>query len=219
VRTAAVVLVVLALAVGGCGDADEPAGIPVATDRCEAPEFPVVQVGFHLDEGQDPPDEYSSVPATSGWHSAGDPMTGVFDEPLPDRELVLTLEIGHVVAAYDPDALDPADIQALQALATGTYEGRLTVAPYEEEMNAALVINGWGVRQPCTAFDQGALDRFIAAFQRRAPGADSWSIRGSYAGRTPVHPPVVLPCEGLHISLASAEVRGLCRPPSVTTCW
>ncbi|MGI9017085.1 MAG: hypothetical protein ACR2HR_08290 [Euzebya sp.] len=30
-----------------------------------------------------------------------------------------------------------------------------------------------GVQQACDALDDGALNRFVAAFQRRSPGADS----------------------------------------------
>lgn len=127
----------------------------------------------HIGPHEDPAEPYTSVPATSGDHSPDDPIVGVLDDPLPDRELVPALEVGQVVVAYDADALPGTEREALVDRAQGDLDGRVTVAPYAQDMGAPLVINGWGVRQACEGFEGEALDRFVAAFQRRAPGADS----------------------------------------------
>lgn len=147
--------------------------IPVATAACAAPSFPPLQGGLHLLGDEPPPVPYSSVPGTSGWHSSGQPVTGVVTEPLPEAELVLTMEVGQIVVTYAPDALPAEDIEQLRALATGPFDGQLTVVPFHGDMGAPLVVNGWGVRQPCTAIDETAIGTFVAAFAARAPGPDS----------------------------------------------
>jgi hypothetical protein len=166
-------LAVAAVVLLGCGPSGDPAadaGIPVATDRCGAPSFPPVLFSPHLEPGEELPEPYSSTPATSGAHLADEPVLGVLEAPVHDRTLVTMLEVGHLVAAYDPDGLPPADTRALADLAGGDLASSLSVAPYDGRMDAPLVLNGWGVRQPCSGFDDAAVRRFVAAFGGRAPG-------------------------------------------------
>jgi hypothetical protein len=66
------------------------------------------------------------------------------------------------VAAYDPESLPREDVDALEAVAAGQLDGRLTVTPFDGDMGAPLVLNAWGVRQPCERFDETSVVDFVA---------------------------------------------------------
>jgi hypothetical protein len=165
---------VLAACGGGGGSASAPSPSPATTADavasptaaavgCSAPVHPPLQGGAHVLGDTDPPVPYSSTPATSGWHATGAPRTGVIpaDDPLADPQIVLTIEVGHVVAAYDPARLDGTDVAELEDLATGTHADRLTVTPYEGA-DAPLTLVAWGILQSCEDLDREALDAFVA---------------------------------------------------------
>lgn len=184
-RSGAVTAVVAALLLAGCGDGAggptregsptsgvTPTAVAGATDACRPAVEPPLQDGSHLIGDAEPPVPYSSTPATSGWHASGNPRTGVIpaDDPLTDPELVLTLEVGQVVAAYDPERLDEDAVGELERLATDTYPDRLTVTPYEGA-DAPLTLVAWGVLRPCDELDPAAVDAFVAA--HADPGTDA----------------------------------------------
>lgn len=168
----AVVALTLALAGDRLWDRDGERPSAVATEACPAPVEPPLQDGTHLIGDAQPPVPYSSTPATSGWHAAGTPRTGVIppDDPLTDPELVLTIEVGQVVAAYDPERVDAATVDELEQLATDTYADHLTVTPYEGA-DAPVSLVAWGVLQSCEELDTEALDAFVAAYAD--PDADA----------------------------------------------
>ncbi|MBW3576487.1 MAG: DUF3105 domain-containing protein [Actinobacteria bacterium] len=149
-------LAVLATGLPGCGDGD-------AQVACGAVEHPEVQAGSHLIGGATPPVPYSSTPGTSGWHAAGAPRTGVFGaaDPLSEPEIVKALEVGQVVAAYDPTRLAADATAQLEELAHDRFAGALTVTPFSGDLGAPLVLNAWGVRQPCTGVDADAIGAFV----------------------------------------------------------
>lgn len=162
----------LILLLGGCAAGPSPEELPAATALCEAPSFPQVQGGSHLIGDASPPVLYSSTPGTSGWHQSGQPPTaGAYQQPLREPAIVLALEASQVVAAYDADALPADEIARLTEVAESGDVG-LVVTPFDGDMGAPLVLNGWGVRQPCEGLDEQALDRFVGTFASRAPGAD-----------------------------------------------
>ncbi|MBW3657811.1 MAG: DUF3105 domain-containing protein [Actinobacteria bacterium] len=183
IRRRAAVLAVAGLVLAGCGGdgtappgatdapgasvtprAPTPGATAAAAGACDPPVEPTLQDGSHLIGDAEPPVPYSSTPATSGWHASGAPRTGVIapDDPLSDPELVLTLEVGHVVAAYDPARVEDATVDELEQLASGTDADRLTVTPYEGA-EAPLSLVAWGVLQSCQELDTAALDAFVAA--------------------------------------------------------
>ena len=156
----------------------EPRATPSsdATDgaACTAVEHPEEQSGGHLVGDSTPPVDYSSTPGTSGWHAGEAPRTGVFDteDPLSEPELVLALEVGQVVAAYDPTTFDPPSIAQFERLAKGRFADELTVTPFEGDMGSALTLNAWATRQACDSLDSQALTAFVREFRGRGPGSD-----------------------------------------------
>lgn len=157
----------LTLVAAGCGrGADDPAArastaAPAA--GCQAEEHPPLQSGSHLIGDTDPPVPYSSVPPTSGWHASGALRTGVHDEPLSDPEIVALLEVGHVVAVYDPATLADDDLATLEELATAAHDGRLSVTPGNTALPTPLTLTAWGVLQRCDTVSADAIANFVLA--------------------------------------------------------
>lgn len=162
-------LAALALLAAGCGEETVagPEAAPAATDACAEGERPQLQAGSHLLGDTEPPVPYSSTPASSGWHDSGVPDTGVRAEPLDDPALVAVLEVGGVAAVYDPARLDPASLEALEATARDTFPDRLTVAPYDGDPGAPLVLAAWGVLQRCDDLDPDATAEFVLRYHGR----------------------------------------------------
>lgn len=163
-RTAA--MLAAAVLLSGCGFTAED-----GSASCGPVEHPELQGGGHLLGDREPPVPYSSTPGTSGFHAAGAPRTGVLprDEPLSEPHIVLAVEVGQVVAAYDPDRLPDEDIQQLEELATGPLQGELTVTAFEGDMGAALTLNAWGTRRPCAAVDVATVRGFVEEHGGQGP--------------------------------------------------
>jgi hypothetical protein len=149
-------------AVAGRGDGDGgAAGVPAATDRCAAVEFPPVQFGSHLLGDADPPVPYSSSPPSSGWHLSGAPTTGVAAQPMSEPAQVSTLEAGGVVITHAGLAED--EIAALSAFAEA-HPDTVAVTPYPDLSAGEVVLASWGALQRCDGVDEAALEAYVAAY-------------------------------------------------------
>jgi hypothetical protein len=173
-------LIVVGL-LGGCTTAGPDSSTPTATARCDEPELPPLQFGSHLLGDAEPPVPYSSSPPTSGWHASGAIPIGVGE--LTEPQQVSVLESGAVVISHG--ALPASDRATLAELATGTYEGRVAVTPYDDLTQDEVVLSGWGVMQRCASLDVDAIDTFIATYADEepfVPGSDQ-TPRSDQAGR------------------------------------
>lgn len=168
----AVVAVTLGLSRQGLLGGEEARPPTIASDACAPAVEPPLQDGTHLIGDAQPPVPYSSTPPTSGWHAAGNPRAGVIPagDPLTDPELVLTIEVGYVVVAYDPARVGPSEVERLEELASTTYRDELTVTVYEGA-EAPVSLVAWGVLQSCDELDVEVLDAFVAAHADADPDA------------------------------------------------
>jgi len=167
-RTAAVAVLLVAV-IGGIGwllgpDRDAGVAVPSQTARCDAVEHPRLQGGLHLLGDAEPPEEYSSSPPTSGWHTAGVPSIEVraADRPLSEPEQVSVLEAGGVVVTYGGVA--GADVRALSDEVAQRYADRVAVTPYDGLADGEVAFASWGVLQRCDGVDLAALEAFVAAY-------------------------------------------------------
>ncbi len=160
-------------------DTPAPAPAPTATTpaaaaACGEVQLPPRQEGSHLIGDAEPPVPYSSTPGTSGWHAGGAPRTGVFgtEDALTETQLVLALEVGQVVAAYDPTRVSDADVALLAEIAARPdVAGKLTVTPFTERpMATALTLNAWGTQQGCDRVDEAAILGFVETYAEGGPG-------------------------------------------------
>jgi hypothetical protein len=93
------------------------------------------------------------------------------DEELSEPHIVLALEVGQIVASYDPATLGADAVSQLEQLATTQHADTLTVTPFTaRDQGAPLVLSGWGVRQECQAVDAEAIASFIETQLSSAPG-------------------------------------------------
>lgn len=149
----------------GCTTEQPNTGTPTATARCEDPELPQLQFGSHLLGDAEPPVPYSSSPPTSGWHASGAIPIGVGELSGPQQ--VSVLESGAVVISHG--ALPAGDRATLEELATGPYDGRVAVTPYDDLVEGEVVLAGWGVLQRCDGVDVDAIETFVATYAEEEP--------------------------------------------------
>lgn len=140
-----------------------PAEAPGATAGCTAPEHPRLQGGLHLLGDAQPPERYSSVPPTSGWHTAGRPRVAVQPpgRPLSEPQQVSVLEAGGVVVTYGGAA---DTVAALAPEIAARFAERVALTPYDRLPDGAVVFTAWGVLQRCTRADVAALEAFVATY-------------------------------------------------------
>lgn len=129
----------------------------------------------HLVTTADEPD-YLSDPPTSGAHYAVPAPTGIADETLPRPLQVTVVEAGLVLVQYQPDALDPDQVGALEALVED--DDQLVVAP-NPDLADPVVATAWTWKLTCGSLDAdtgtatAALADFAAERAGEAPGADT----------------------------------------------
>lgn len=151
------VAVAASLVAAGCGGSGSDAGCGPVITELEDPAS-----GVHLLPGAPEP-TYLSDPPTSGPHTAGPPLTGVLDEPLPRPRQVGLLEAGAVII----HVRDPARLEDLAPLASGDRPVVITPAP---DLDDPIVATAWRTRMTCRTPDTDALARFIDDHAGRGPG-------------------------------------------------
>lgn len=113
---------------------------------------------------------YETSPPTHGEHSSTPAPCGVFNEQIPNENIVHTLEHGAVGLLYKPD-LELEVIRDIEEV-VGDYETHVFSAPYPEMDNPITAV-GWANMMRLDAFDGVALRGFVDAFRQggRAPEA------------------------------------------------
>ena len=116
---------------------------------------------LHIDRGSSPPDPYTSVPATSGYHysdSRSPAAWGVYTEVLPDEVLVHNLEHGGIGIHYDcPDGCDELVAQLVD-VAKGTR--KVIVSPYPG-LDTTIALTAWTYLDKFDEFDKERVENFI----------------------------------------------------------
>jgi len=119
----------------------------------------------HIAVGSDRP-EYNSNPPTSGPHYAVPANWGIYDEPLPDEQLVHNLEHGGIWISYR-DAGDQEAVNKLKSVADDfTIKVILTPRP---ENDSRIAVAAWGRLLKLADFDEQQIRDFIGAFINRGP--------------------------------------------------
>jgi hypothetical protein len=123
--------------------------------------------------------KYNSYPPSSGPHFPVPAVYGIYDQPVPQIRLVHNLEHGAVVVLYG-SKVPQATVQKLAAWYAKSPLG-LVVAPLGSatEMHATpppgadskIFLTAWTHVSTCSAFDEGAFDRFLDDF--RNPNGDA----------------------------------------------
>lgn len=149
---AAFALVVLTLALAGCGrsapaSCDELPGDAVRI--LDSPHIP------HIDAEHE---EYASKPATSGPHLPWTIAPGVYREPVRPELQVHALEHGHVIVQYG-SGVSAVDIEELEAV-TRRHVRDVIVAP-SPDLGRGVALTAWARLERLDRVDGPRVERFI----------------------------------------------------------
>jgi drug/metabolite transporter (DMT)-like permease len=155
--TPAVLVLVVALALVGCGD-----GVPGGGGGpCEATRTEELDPNSNQHVLPNaPPPEYLSDPPTSGPHQPSRELSGVVDEEIPAPVQVGLLEVGGVLIQYDADLEDAtlADLADLDPV--------VVVAP-NDDLPEPVVATAWRHKMVCSEASLADLRDFVAEFAGR----------------------------------------------------
>lgn len=114
---------------------------------------------------------YPMTPPVSGEHSATPAPCGVYGEPVPNENMVHTLEHGAVGLLYRPD-LDLETIEQIEEL-TRSYESHTFSMPYET-LEQPITLIAWGHMMKLEAWDEVAAKNFIDVFRRQGDAPEAF---------------------------------------------
>ena len=110
--------------------------------------------------------QYNSNPPTSGSHYAKEAEWGVYQNELPDEQLVHNLEHGGIWISYKPN-IDPA-IKAKLDLIGNRYKETVIVTPRAKN-DSMIALASWGRLEKLDNFDEAEIINFIDANKNKSP--------------------------------------------------
>lgn len=143
------------------------AGIIYVSTRPQAPrpgEEITVLESPHIEDGAEHP-PYNSNPPTSGPHYARPAEWGVYQEALPDEQLVHNLEHGGIWISYN--GIDENTKTQLEALAK-RYPRSVVIAP-RDGGDSPIALASWGRLEKLETFDEERVRNFIRRNINKSP--------------------------------------------------
>lgn len=113
--------------------------------------------------------KYNSSPATTGPHYGSWINPGYYIDEQEERQLVHSLEHGHVVAYYGEDIADEDKDKLIEW--TGDFRntwGGFVVTPYED-LGEGIILNAWRTTIRLDKFDPAITAAFIDRYRGRGP--------------------------------------------------
>lgn len=101
---------------------------------------------------------YNSNPPTSGSHWSNPANAGIYDEELPDEQLVHNLEHSHIWISYKPD-LDSDTIEKLEKIAKD-FGSKIVVTPRSKN-DSVITLAAWQYLLKLDNFNEQAINDFI----------------------------------------------------------
>lgn len=110
--------------------------------------------------------DYNSNPPTSGSHYAQPANWGVYDQSLPDEQLLHNLEHGGIWISYK----DPGNTELVDQLKSiaDDYSLKVIMTPRPQN-DSAIAVAAWGRLLKLDSFDEQRIRAFIGAFINRGP--------------------------------------------------
>ncbi len=125
--------------------------------------FPI-QGAEHIQIGAEHP-AYTTNPPTSGWHYGQSAAWGVYQEALPDEQLIHNLEHGGIWISYKD--ITPDIKSKLETLAQ-KYPGSVILTPRTQN-NTPITLASWGRLQELSSYDEAIIITFIRANKNKSP--------------------------------------------------
>lgn len=110
--------------------------------------------------------EYNSNPPTSGSHYADPAAWGVYQNELPDEQLIHNLEHGGIWISYKPD-IDPSTKSQLESIGK-KYPGSVVVTPRVKN-DSVIALASWGRLEKLESFDEAKIVDFVGANRNKSP--------------------------------------------------
>lgn len=108
---------------------------------------------------------YNSNPPTSGWHYAQPADWGVYQNELPDEQLMHNLEHGGIWISYkDVDQETKSNLEVIGK----RYSGSVVVTPRSTN-EANIVLASWGRLEKLDSFDETRIVEFIKTNKNKSP--------------------------------------------------
>ena len=111
-------------------------------------------------------ESYNSNPPTSGSHYASPAPLGVYQEELPDEQLIHNLEHGGIWISYGTDATEES-VALLEEI--GRRFSRSVIVTPRTANDAPIAIASWGRLLKLDVFDEQQITDFISKNRNRAP--------------------------------------------------
>lgn len=125
-----------------------------------------IQGREHIQFGA-PHEPYNSNPPTSGPHYEHPADWGIYDEPLPDEQLVHNLEHGGINIFYKPSFVDQSIIDQLKEIQRD-FPRKTVLAPRPAN-DASIALASWGYYLNLESFDEQTIREFIRRNKNRGP--------------------------------------------------
>ena len=106
-------------------------------------------------------------PPVGGPHFAVPQDRGIYEAPVPDGNMIHSLEHGMVWISYRPDRLDAQAVERLRDIAKDCEADVILSPRPENEMPVALA--SWGRLQRLDGADQTQIEQFIKTNRNRSP--------------------------------------------------
>ena len=123
--------------------------------------------------------DYPETPPVGGDHNPVWLNCGVYTEPVPEENVVHSLEHGAVWLTYQPD-LDEDQVATLEDFAAD--EDYLVVSPYQEQ-ESPVVATAWGLQLELESTDDPRLavfvEKYVQGAQTPEPGASCFGGVGN----------------------------------------
>lgn len=119
----------------------------------------------HISQGA-PGSGYNSNPPSSGPHWPGAAKNGIYDNVLPDEQLIHNLEHGHVWISYKPDVSDDVKNKLKEIIAKDDW--KVVLAPRDKN-DFAIALVAWGRVLEMDEPDYGRVEDFIKTYRNRGP--------------------------------------------------
>jgi hypothetical protein len=124
--------------------------------------FSATGVGEHVQGTVD----YETTPPVAGAHASAPAPCGVHGQPIPNENLVHTLEHGGVGLLYTPQ-VDGGDIAQIESIVRD-FESHVFSAPYPG-METPIAVVSWGRIMRLGELDVSAMREYIDAFRDDGP--------------------------------------------------
>ena len=112
-------------------------------------------------------EEYNTNPPTSGPHYVNSQPAGIYDKPVPDGNLIHSMEHGAVILWYKSD-ISASDSAKLKSVFTNVPVCKKIMVP-RDSLDVPLALTSWGRLLKLQTIDENQIKTFMETNENRGP--------------------------------------------------